>query len=181
MLQNLRCGFGRYTFAFFFTGILLTGLGGVCLGEEPVFSGPNALRILENERFLLGTVVAIRAQEVQVNTGDLMPRFLSLRQAGDKHRTTPRVGDTLLLVVNDQNNVIQYHLYGQEEWHLIVNGKLLKPLSREQYWVLIQFQSGQVKTTPIDPDIWNKVAVLPVGTTATFLLDNTHTVIDVMR
>ena len=161
--------------------LFLTASSGVAMGEERTLKVTTPLQLVENERLLLGVVEEIRAQEVRVNTGDLMPRFVSLRQAGDKHRTTPRVGDTLLLIVNDQNNVIQYHLYGEDEWHVLVKGKLLKPVPRDQNWALIQFQNGRVKTTPIDSAVWNKMAALPVGALATFLLDNTHSIIDVMH
>ena len=181
MSPGMLLGFGCQMTRILLPCLLLVGFCQVAAGHEPASNPSGPLRLLEDEQLLLGTVEEIRGPEVRVNTGDLMPRYLSFRQAGDKHPTTPRAGDTLLLIVNDQNTVIEYHLFGEGEWHILVKGKLLKPLPMEQYWALIQFHNGTVKTTPIDAGVWNKVAALPVGTPATFLLDNTHTVIDVTR
>lgn len=150
MLRTQRVVWRGSAMAFMLISLLLAGFSGIGRGEELSSNGSNPLKLLENERLLLGMVEEIRAQEVRVDTGDLMPRYVSLRQAGDKHRTSPCVGDMLLLIVNDQNNVIQYHLYGEEEWHALVNGKLVKPIPNDQYWALVQFQSGKVKTIPID-------------------------------
>lgn len=92
---------------------------------------------------------------------------------------TPRVGNLLVLVINDQNNVIEYHVYGEESWNFLMHGKLLKSLPEDQTWALIQDPSGKVRISPIDEDAREKLAALPAGKDATFLMDASYSIIDV--
>ncbi len=72
----------------------------------------------------MGVVKEIKGKQIRVNTGNFMARYLSLKKAGDNHKTTPRVGDTLLMIVNDQNNVIEYQVSGEESWQVLVPGSI---------------------------------------------------------
>ena len=156
--------------------LLSTGI--VAAAETPVAES-ELFRLVTDQRMIFGVVEDIRSQEIRVNIGDLMPRFLSLKQAKDKDRPVPRVGDVLVLVINNQNNVLEYHLYGEENWHVLMQGSLVKPLSEDQTWALIKDPSGTINIMPIDRDARIKFAALPVGKDATFLVDATHSIIDV--
>ncbi|GJL50381.1 MAG: hypothetical protein NPIRA01_16080 [Nitrospirales bacterium] len=45
-----------------------------------------------------------------------MTWYLSLNQTPDKDHIVLRNDDIVLLVVNDQNNVIEYSVFGEERW-----------------------------------------------------------------
>ncbi|HQU29750.1 MAG TPA: hypothetical protein PKZ24_11315 [Nitrospirales bacterium] len=158
--------------------VFLANAGMASAREIPV-PAAEIFRLLTDQRMIYGMVEDSRGQEIRVNIGNVMPRFLSLKQAGDKHQTTPQVGDLLVLVINNQNNVIEYHLSGEERWHTFVHGKLLKTFPEDPAWVLIQFPNEEIKVTPIDEPAREKIAALPVGLDATFILDATHAIIDV--
>lgn len=64
---------------------LLLSAGMAAAIETPVEEA-EIFRLLTGQRVILGTVEEIRSQEVRVNIGDVMPRFLSLRQAEDKYK-----------------------------------------------------------------------------------------------
>ena len=160
-----------------FSYLLLSA--GMAAGTEIPVEEAEILRLLTGQRMILGIVEEIRSQEVRVNIGDVMPRFLSLKQAEDKYQLPPRVGELLVLVINDQNNVIEYHPYGEDRWHYLMHGKLLKTLPEGQTWALIQDSNGKVIMTPIDEDAREKITALPLGKDATFLMDASYSIIDV--
>ena len=71
--------------------VFLANAGMASATEIPV---PEAeiFRLLTDQRVIYGMVEDIRGQEICVNIGNVMPRFLSLKQAGDKHQTPPPSG-----------------------------------------------------------------------------------------
>lgn len=134
---------------------------------------------MHSQQLLLGVVEDIQGPEIRINVGNLMPRYLPLKDAVFKHGKRPELGEVLLLVVNDQNAVIEYHAYGENRRHFLVNGKLLYPLTDEHQFVVIQYLNGRIKTTPVDPEARVKLLAVPVGEVALFLLDDSHKIIDV--
>lgn len=157
---------------------LLLNAGLAAAIETPVKEA-EIFRLLTGQRVILGTVEEIRSQEIRVHIGNVMPRFLSLKQAEDKYQMSPRVGDLLVLVINDQNNVIEHHVYGEDKWHYLIHGKLLKTIPEDQTWALIQDPSGKARITSIDEEAREKIAALPLGKDARFLLDASSSIIDV--
>ncbi|WP_447979526.1 hypothetical protein [Candidatus Nitrospira bockiana] len=129
-------------------------------------------------RILGGTVESITGDTIRVNTGELLPRFLSLREATEKGLSDLKKGDRLELAVNDQNLVVDYHLAGQETWHRIIRGHLAQPLPVGQEWAVIKTEGGKEEAFAVRPLARSKVAAIPMYAPAVFLLDEAGKVID---
>jgi hypothetical protein len=125
-----------------------------------------------------GTVESVRGDTVKVNTGELLPRYLSAREAGEKGMHTLTKGDQLQLVVNDQNVVVDYHLVGKEPWHRIVRGRLAQPLPVGHEWAVIRPERGNEEAFAVRPLARSKVSAIPVNVDAIFLMDETNKIID---
>lgn len=110
----------------------------VTAGQQPGLtvstSETKGYRVLwPGHRIVDGTVESIYGDFIKVNTGELLPRFLSAKEAVTKGLPTMKRGDRLQLAVNDHNIVVDYHLAGQEVWHRIIKGQLaqLLPVGQE--------------------------------------------------
>ena len=79
-------------------------------------------------RILHGTVESVHGDLVKVNTGELVSRYLSSKEAVEKGLPRLNKGDRLELAVNDHNMVVDYHLAGKSTWHRIIRGQLAQPL-----------------------------------------------------
>ena len=142
---------------------------------------PNAkdYRVLwPGHRILEGTVETIRSEVVKVNTGELVPRFLSTREAREKGLPPLKKGDKLQLVVNDQNLVIDYHHVGQEVWHRMILGRLAQPLPVGHEWAVIRHRHGKEEAFAVRPLARSKVSAIPVNVPAIFLTDERNKIID---
>src|SRR5690348_14334370 len=73
--------------------------------DEPA----NEHRILPGNRTVLGKVEPVRSDQIKVDIGEVQPRFLPLQQAKEKHFPTIRPGDDLIITVNEQNLIVDYH------------------------------------------------------------------------
>jgi hypothetical protein len=115
---------------------------------------------------------------IKVNTGELLPRFLSAREATEKGLPSFKKGDQLQLVMNDQNLIIDYHLAGQEVWHRILRGRLAQPLPVGHEWAVIHKEQGGEEAFSVRPIARSKVSAIPVNVPAVFLMDESNKVID---
>lgn len=125
-----------------------------------------------------GTVVSVAGDIIKVNTGELLPRFLSAREATEKGLPPLKKGDQLQLVMNDQNLVIDYHMAGQEVWHRIVRGRLAQPLPVGHEWAVIHKEQEGEEAFSVRPMARSKVSAIPVNVPAVFLMDESNKVID---
>ena len=130
-------------------------------------------------RILTGTVESVTGDVVKVNTGELMPRVLSLKEAKDKGFPPLQKGQQLQIVVNDQNIVVDYHPAGQGMWHRIIRGQLAQPLPVGQEWAVIRTEEGKEEAFYVRPLARAKVSAIPVNVPAVFLTDEANKVIDV--
>jgi len=122
-------------------------------------------------RILTGRVESVSADVVKVNTGELMPRVLSLKEAKDKGLPPFRKGEQLQIVVNDQNIVVDYHPVGHGMWHRIIRGQLAQPLPVGQEWAVIRTDEGREEAFHVRPLARAKVGAIPINVPAVFLTD----------
>ncbi len=147
----------------------------VPLGIEPT---PPTTVLLPGDRILQGTVEQVIGEMIRVNTGEVEPRFLPIKEAMEKGITSLKKGDRLEIAVNDQNLVIDYHLLGQPTWYRIVKGQLAQPLPVGHEWAVIKSENGIEQTYEIRPLARSKIAALPLHVQAVFLIDQSNKVID---
>jgi hypothetical protein len=139
---------------------------------------PDYRVLWPGHRLLTGTVESITGGVIRVNTGELLPRFLSQREAAEKGVLPLKRGDKLQLVFNEQNLVVDYHLPGQERWHRIIRGRLAQPLPVGHEWAVIRQEAGTEEAFSVRPLARAKVSAIPINVPAIFLTDGANRIVD---
>ena len=148
------------------------------LSVEPQQTAKEYRVLWPGHRITIGTVESVIGDLIKVNTGELLPRFLSAKEAADKGIPPLRKGDQLQVAINDQNLVVDYHLVGQELWHRILRGQLAQPLPVGQEWAVIRTDRGKEEAFWVRPLARSKVSSIPVHAPALFLADESNKIID---
>lgn len=104
--------------------------------------------------------------------------FLSLRAAAKKGITSIQQGDTLKIVVSDQNQFIDFFKADYPGWDRALKGTLLQPLIGDHRWAVIQTEKGTNETYEVDEKTRHTVMNIPVGVPAVFLLNKENILID---
>ena len=148
------------------------------IGAQAATVGNTSEIVLPEDRLVVGMVEEVKDNEVKVNTGELMPRFLPLNEARqDKVRPLVK-GDLIEIWVNSQDLVVDYHPLDTLGWHRIIRGTLVQPLVVDQEWAVIKPVKGKEEAYAVRPLARSKVAALPVGSQALFLLDKAQKIVD---
>lgn len=134
--------------------------------------------LLPGEQIILGTVQHIKSDVIQVNIGLPEPLFLSLRAAAEKGITSLQPGDTLKIVVSDQNQFIDFFKADAPGWDRALKGHLLQPLMGDHQWAVIQTEKGTNETYEVDERASHTVMNIPVGMPAVFLLNKDNILSD---
>ena len=139
----------------------------------------DAERMLAGNRSVLGKVLAVTSDQIKLDIGEVQPRFVPLKQAQQKGFGTIKEGDDLIVVLNAQNLLVDYHpLDGESSVHTIIRGEIAQNLPVGQDSVVIK-SGGKEESFAIRSQARSKVAAIPVGVTAVFLLDETRQIADV--
>lgn len=155
---------------------------GTMAASQPHDSDTKAL---QGERQVMGTVEEIKSDQIRVNTGEVQPRYIPLNQAKEKGLPEINKGDALEITVNDQNLIVDYHLVNQsgqpqsEAEHQIVKGQIAQPLVIGHDQAVIRTEEGKELSFAIRSQVRSKMASIPVGTDAVFLVDETNKIVDV--
>jgi len=139
----------------------------------------DAEKLLKGNRSVLGKVLAITSDQIKVAIGEVQPRFLPLKQAQQKGFPGITEGDDLIVVLNAENLLVDYHpLEGQASAHTIIRGEIAQNLPVGQEQVVIK-SAGKERSFTIRSQVRSKVAAIPVGVAAVFLIDETNQIADV--
>ncbi|MFZ1747413.1 MAG: hypothetical protein WBO24_20615 [Nitrospirales bacterium] len=134
---------------------------------------------LSGERVISGTVEEVRGEQAKVNTGEGQPRYLPMNLREEKGLPPLKNGDRVEIAVNNQNLIVDVHLAGEQSHHRTVHGVLAQPLVTGHEKAVIQSQEGQQESHKISSMARSKVASIPVGAEATFLIDEIDQIVDV--
>lgn len=140
---------------------------------------------LQGEKHIQGIVEDIKSDQIQVNIGEVQPRFIPLIQAKEKGLPDIKKGDHLDILVNDQNLIVDYHLAGDsgeghgDTHHQVVKGQIAQPLVVGHDQAIIRTAEGKELSYLIRSQARSKMASIPVGTDAIFLVDETNKIVDV--
>jgi hypothetical protein len=88
-------------------------------------------------------------------------------------------GDRVAITVNDQNLIVDIHLLGENDHHRIIRGVLAQPLITGHEHAVIQTEDGKKDSYLVRPLARSKVASVPVGAHAIFLIDERQGIADV--
>ena len=134
--------------------------------------------VLPDDRLVVGTVEEVKDGQVKVNTGHLMPRYLPLREATDNKMRPLIRGDLVEIWVNAQDLVVDYHPVDELGWHRIIRGSLVQSLPVDQEWAVIKGDRGKEEAYAVRPLARSKVAAMPIGSSALFLVDKANKIVD---
>jgi hypothetical protein len=143
------------------------------------------MKALQGERQVMGTVEDVKADQIRVDTGEVQPRFIPLKEAKEKGLPEINKGDRLEITVNDQNLIVDYHLAGgsgqalQGVHHHVVKGQISQPMVVGHERATIRTDAGKEETFEIRSQARSKMAAIPMGIDAVFLLDETNKIADV--
>ena len=149
---------------------------GVLACEVPAANGQMVL--LPDNRIIIGRVAEIAADQVKIYTTDVMPRYLSVKQAEEKGIWPLHKGDYLHIVVNEQNMVLGYHPIGDMGSHHIIHGQLAQPLMVGQEWAVVKPEGKDEQIYRVRELVRSKLAAVPIGFPAVFLIDETNQIMD---
>jgi hypothetical protein len=134
--------------------------------------------VLPDDRLVVGVVEEVKDNEIKVNTGEMMPRYLPLKEARQEGIRPLIKGDEVEIWVNDQDVVVDYHPLDTLGWNQIIRGTLVQPLIVGQEWAIIRKDKGKEAAYAIRPLARSKVAAIPVDEPALFLLDRAKKIVD---
>lgn len=139
---------------------------------------PGHLVLLPGERIVLGTVEAIEGGMIRVNVGELQPRFIPTKGALEKGEGLLKKGDRIELAVSAENLVVDYHPVNAPGWHRIIKGQLAQPLIVGYEWAVIRTDNGKEEAFAVRPLARLKIAALPIGVPALFLVGEAGKILD---
>ena len=141
-------------------------------------TGGSERMLLPDDRIVLGTVHTVKAGQIQVNIGELMPIFLSVKAASEQGTPSLQPGDTLTIIVSGENEVIDVHLANQPGWDRVLNGHLMQPLVGDQRWAVIRTRQGLNEPYEVAEGARQNVLKIPIGVPALYLLNTANLIID---
>lgn len=139
---------------------------------------PGHLVLLPGERIVIGTVEAIENGMIRVNVGELQPRFIPTKGTLEKGEWSLKKGDRIELAVSAENLVVDYHPVNAPGWHRIIKGQLAQPLIVGYEWAVIRTDNGKEEAFAVRPLARLKVAALPIGVPALFLIGEADKILD---
>lgn len=138
----------------------------------------DAETLLKSNRTVFGKVQAVTSDQIKVDIGEMQPRFLPLKQAKQKGFGEIKEGDELIVTVNGENLLVDYHpIDGESSAHTILRGEIAQNLTVGHDTVVIK-SGGKEQSFMIRSQARSKLAAIPIGTPAVFLLDETNQVAD---
>ena len=136
-------------------------------------------QLLLGDRVLIGTVLEVRGAQARVDTGEGQPRFVPMGVREAKGLPDLKKGDRVEITVNDQNLLVDVHLIGETSYHRVVEGRLIQPLVTGHESGVLRTVEGKEESHFIRPVARSKMASVPVGADAVFLIDESDRIVDV--
>jgi hypothetical protein len=137
-------------------------------------------QLLAGDRVLLGTVEDVASDQARINTGELQPRFIPMNVRKAKGLVDLKKGDRIEVIVNDQNLLVDVHVLGEASHHRVLQGQLAESLDTGHDKAVIRTTAGTEESHFIRPLARSKVASIPVGVDAAFLIDELDKIVDVV-
>jgi hypothetical protein len=155
-------------------GILAASVGQAAPGFEE-----GHPQIIPGDRVLIGTVQEVRGAQARIYTGEGQPRFVPMGVREAKGLPALKTGDRVEITVNDQNLLVDVHLIGEASSHRVVEGQLIQPLVTGHDRGVLRTTQGKEESHSIRPVARSKMASVPVGVDAVFLIDESDRIVDV--
>ncbi|MGE0646207.1 MAG: hypothetical protein AB7P24_21355 [Nitrospira sp.] len=137
-------------------------------------------QLLPGDRTVFGTVEAIQGEQIKVDYEDsLQPRYLPVSVASAKGMEF-QPGDRVKMVFNEQQVLVDFHPLGHKgDHHTLLMGTVSEQMPVNQDAVTVKTEDGRTHSYPLRPLIRSKMAAVPIGVPAVFLVDETNHIMDV--
>ena len=162
--------------------VLVLAIGGVSsasVAEAASGSEQGHPQLLPGDRILIGTVVEVQSGQARIDTGEGQPRFVPSGVREAKGLPALKTGDGVEITVNDQNLLVDVHLIGETSHHRVVEGQLVQSLVTGHDRAVLRTTGGKEESHAIRPAARSKMASVPPGVVAVFLLDESDRIVDV--
>ena len=154
-------------------------ISAVSVGEAASVPEHAHHELLRGDRVLIGTVLEVRGAQARIDTGEVQPRFVPMGVREGKGLPDLKKGDRVEITVNDQNLLVDVHVVGEASYHRVVEGQLIQPLVTGHDRGVLRTTEGKEESHAIRPVARSKVASVPVGVDAVFLIDESDRIVDV--
>jgi hypothetical protein len=154
-------------------------ISGVSIGDAAAGSDQAHSHLIPGDRVLLGTVVDIRSNQAKIAMSEGQPRYVPVNVRKDKRLPELRIGDLVEITINDQNLLVDVHKAGESSHHAVVRGQVAEPMPTGHNEAVIRTPDGKEEIHLIRPVAKSKVASIPVGADAVFLIDELDKIVDV--
>ncbi len=145
------------------------------LGDAEVISEVTS-NSLPGNRLVLGRVLEIRGALMEIDIGNPQPLHIPSKPAQLKGQSFTS-GDSIVVILNDHNAIVDYHHRGEESRHQVWYGRLTTPLTVGLDKAIVETEEG-IKTFLIATRAKAKLTAMPVGPELWFLTDETGFVVD---
>ncbi len=159
--------------------LALWGITGASVGNAAGESEQAHPELIPGNRILLGTVVDVRSDQAKIAISEGQPRYLPVNVRKDKGLPELTIGDLVEITLNDQNLLVDVHKPGEASHHRVVRGQVAEPMPTGHDKALIRSTDGNEEFHLIRPVAKSKVASIPVGADAIFLIDELGKIVDV--
>jgi hypothetical protein len=154
-------------------------IGTVPVGEAASEVAGTDPQLISGDRVLLGTVEEVRSDQAKITMSEGQPRYLPMNVRKDKGLPELKKGDLVEITINDQNLLVDVHKAGEASHHRVVRGQLAEPMPTGHDKAVIRTTEGKEESHLIRPVAKSKVASIPVGADAIFLIDELDKIVDV--
>lgn len=155
------------------------GISGVSVGDAAAGSEQAHAHLIPGDRIRQGTVVEIRSDQAKIAMSEGQPRYLPVNVRKDKGLPGLNIGELVEITINDQNLLVDVHKPNETSRHLVVRGQVAEPMPTGHDQALIRTTDGKEEIHLIRPVAKSKVASIPVGADAIFLIDELDKIVDV--
>lgn len=146
--------------------ILAPALLGHVSQVSSAVTGPGDTTLLNGQRIETGTVVEVLPAQIGVMTDHPRPRYLGIKES-----LSFTIGDKVEMVINAQNAVIDYYAAtARRPTYQIVEGRIAASLEVGHEHAVVATKEGDTRAFRIKPVVRSKVASIPVGVKAVFLV-----------
>jgi translation initiation factor IF-1 len=154
-------------------------ISGVSFSEAAAGYEQGHSHFIPGDRTLLGTVVDVRSDQAKIAMSEGQPRYVPVNVRKDKRLPELRIGDLVEITINDQNLLVDVHKAGESSQHIVVRGQVAEPMPTGHDQAVIRTPDGKEEIHLIRPVAKSKVASIPVGADAMFLIDELDKIVDV--
>jgi hypothetical protein len=142
---------------------------------EQAVDQPSAT-LIPGDRIVLGRVIAIKSQELEVDIGHPQRLYLPVKPSREKHEHFS-AGDPVVITMNDHNAVVDYHHPNEPSHHQVFKGRLITPLTVGLDKAVIATDAG-TNSFLVAERAKGKLDAIPIGVEVWFLADETGVLVD---